>query len=219
MALKTDYQDDVLDGLRKYRTVNNSDGTVSFVDVTEYVTEGDDYGANDINATNSLANTTSGNLATIEETSTASQAYAVGDYMVYNGILYKVTQAITSGGTITVGTNITADKVGDELKGITASLTELESSLVEDHSGLGNYITLSDNDYMVSVYIMPPNTAASAWSLLGTLPAVDFPVRGLSVRGYNDEQYRIDANGKVYYASPTQATRLGTVITYVKQHA
>lgn len=42
-----------------------------------------------------------GNLATIETTTTASQAYAVGDYLVYGGQLYKVTTAIASGGTIT----------------------------------------------------------------------------------------------------------------------
>ena len=55
-ALRTDYIDDVFTGNRKYRMVNNADGTVSFVDVTEYVQTGDTYGAAEINAQNDAIN-------------------------------------------------------------------------------------------------------------------------------------------------------------------
>lgn len=57
---------------------------------------------------------TNGNLATIETTTTASQTYAIGDYLVYSGQLYKVTTAIASGGTIVVtgsGANVAATTV------------------------------------------------------------------------------------------------------------
>lgn len=54
-------------------------------------------------------------LATIEASTTASKAYAVGDYLIANNKIYKVTAAIASGGTITVGTNVTETKVGAEL--------------------------------------------------------------------------------------------------------
>ena len=54
-------------------------------------------------------------LATVESTATASKAYAVKNYLVYNGQLYKVTSAIASGGTITPGTNVTAVKITDEM--------------------------------------------------------------------------------------------------------
>lgn len=60
------------------------------------------------------------NLATIEPTTTASKAYAVGDYFVYSGQLYKVTTAIASGGTIVtsgVSANVEATTVADELGG------------------------------------------------------------------------------------------------------
>lgn len=54
--LKTDYKDDVLDTevneLRKYQMIQNEDGTVSFVDVTEYLQVGDSFGSADINETN-----------------------------------------------------------------------------------------------------------------------------------------------------------------------
>lgn len=51
--LRTDYVDDVLDTskntIRKYKQIQNSNGTVSFVDVTEYLTVGTEFGAKDIN--------------------------------------------------------------------------------------------------------------------------------------------------------------------------
>ena len=69
-ALKTNYKDDVLDTSvntrRKYNMITNSDGTVSFEDVTEYQTEGDTFGAVDINNTNAavmeLYNSKSGKI-------------------------------------------------------------------------------------------------------------------------------------------------------------
>ena len=58
--LKTDYKDDVLDTTqntkRKYQMIDNGDGTVSFEDVTEYIQQGDSFGANDINDTNEEVN-------------------------------------------------------------------------------------------------------------------------------------------------------------------
>ena len=58
--LKTNYVDDKLDTsknqLRKYNMITNDDGTVSFVDVTTYTTQGTSFGAKDINDTNSAIN-------------------------------------------------------------------------------------------------------------------------------------------------------------------
>lgn len=55
------------------------------------------------------------NIATVESSSTASKAYAVGDYLVYNGLLYIVTTAIANGGTITPSTNCTQTNVGTQI--------------------------------------------------------------------------------------------------------
>lgn len=57
--------------------------------------------------------TLAGSLATIE-TSPATANHSVGEYIVYNGQLYKVTTAITAGQSLTVGTNISATSVMDE---------------------------------------------------------------------------------------------------------
>ena len=58
--LKTNYVDDVLDTtknqLRKYQQIQNDDGTVSFVDVTEYTQVGTSFGAKDMNDTNAAIN-------------------------------------------------------------------------------------------------------------------------------------------------------------------
>lgn len=68
--LKTNYVDDVLDTtknqLRKYQQIQNDDGTVSFVDVTEYTQVGTSFGAKDINDTNAAINDVNGNLNEIE---------------------------------------------------------------------------------------------------------------------------------------------------------
>lgn len=56
------------------------------------------------------------NIATTEATTTASKAYTQGDYLILNGKFYRVTSAISSGGTITVGTNVSATTIAAELK-------------------------------------------------------------------------------------------------------
>lgn len=58
--LATDFKDDIMqesmNGKRRYRMVNNSDGTVSFEDVTDYQQVGNSYGAGQINTTNEAVN-------------------------------------------------------------------------------------------------------------------------------------------------------------------
>ena len=68
--LKTNYVDDVLDTtknqLRKYQQIQNDDGTVSFVDVTEYTQVGTSFGAKDINDTNAAINDVNGKLSLLQ---------------------------------------------------------------------------------------------------------------------------------------------------------
>lgn len=79
--LKTNYVDDVLDTtknqLRKYRQIQNDDGTVSFVDVTEYTQVGTSFGAKDINDTNAAINDVNGKL-------TNTYAFLYGNYFAAN---------------------------------------------------------------------------------------------------------------------------------------
>lgn len=54
-------------------------------------------------------------IAPVEKTYKATQNYAQGAYLIVSNILYKVTSAIASGGTITPGTNVTATTLTAEL--------------------------------------------------------------------------------------------------------
>ena len=57
MTLKTDYKNISWTGLRKYQMIENQDGTVSFLDVTEYInTQDAQVLANDLNTNNDLVN-------------------------------------------------------------------------------------------------------------------------------------------------------------------
>ena len=72
MSLKTNYQDAKYDGLKKYKEIDNGDGTISLEDVTEYSQEGSSYGAEDINELNKTVNSTTSDVS--EETTRAKEA-------------------------------------------------------------------------------------------------------------------------------------------------
>jgi len=57
-------------------------------------------------------------ICATEATNKASKNYAVGDYLIYNNTLYKVTTAIAADATLTVGTNITATTIMAEIKAL-----------------------------------------------------------------------------------------------------
>ena len=61
-------------------------------------------------------------IATISASPT-TRAFTAGQYLVYNSQLYRVTANIANGGTLTVGTNITAVSAGGELTTINTAIT------------------------------------------------------------------------------------------------
>lgn len=97
--LKIDYKDDVLNTevneRRKYQMIQNDDGTVSFVDVTDYSQVGDSFGAVDINATNEKCNEINNSLGEMKHSANiignvtgahGSCNNLVCSCFVYNGI-------------------------------------------------------------------------------------------------------------------------------------
>ena len=95
--LKTNYKDDVLDTSknekRKFRMIQNDDGTVSFDDATEYTQQGDAFGAADINATNAKINEQSQSLININKF-TSTNILAVNQDIVMNYdafIMFRIT--------------------------------------------------------------------------------------------------------------------------------
>lgn len=95
------------DGSSELVTVAAEEGTVS--------AEGTEWGAayaNDLETRiDAETHLLEGNFGTVETTTTASKAYAVGQCLTLNGQLYKVIAAISKGATLVVGTNIAVHSV------------------------------------------------------------------------------------------------------------
>ena len=81
--------------------------------------------------------------ASIESGAFASKAYNAGDFLVKDGILYKVTNAIAEGDALTVGTNIALDTVASELSEIKSNLP---NGLTVDILADANSFNLTDLD-------------------------------------------------------------------------
>lgn len=73
-TLPVNYKDDILnstmDGKRRYRMITNSDGTVSFEDVTTYDQVGSNFGAAQLNAANTAVNASADSNKIIDDLST-----------------------------------------------------------------------------------------------------------------------------------------------------
>ena len=62
-----------------------------------------------------------------EASATSTHAYAVGDYFIYNNVLYQATAAIAVGATIVPDTNCTTTNVTSELIQLNTSLTNKQN--------------------------------------------------------------------------------------------
>ena len=109
-----------------------------------------------------------GNFATVEESTTASQAYKVGEYLILNGLLYRVTTAIAADDTIAVGTNVTQTTVGDEMAN---NILYFASQAVSAASTAADICTITDSritaDHVVTecVWASPSNiTTDVSWT-------------------------------------------------------
>ena len=83
-----------------------------------------------------------GDFATVETTGAASRAYKVGEYLTYNGHLYRVTTAISSGGAITPGTNVVQTTVGAEIAN--RVLWWQSKSIASTGGSSGTLLTITD---------------------------------------------------------------------------
>lgn len=65
-----------------------------------------------------------GDIATVESSPTAA-AHSVGEFLLYEGRLYKVTAAISAGTNLILGTNVSAANIGNELKSLQDSVSSI----------------------------------------------------------------------------------------------
>ena len=89
--------------------------------------------------TKSVARTTLGvpadsGIATVE-TSPASAAHSVGEYITYNSTFYRVKAAISANDALVVGTNIEAASVGSAIKNLQDSVNKAPENRYYPQSG------------------------------------------------------------------------------------
>lgn len=109
--------------------------------------------------------------AAVESSTTASQAYVAGDYVVVNGVLRHVTSSITKGSTIS-NSNSRATNVGDEMKAIANRDTH-------GSNGNGDWWKFASGFMICSKSVTFTTTCTSQWysfyetplQNLGTMPA------------------------------------------------
>lgn len=128
------------------------------------------YGFND-DKTKFDLNTILENFGTVETGSTASQAYAAGDLLVYGSQLCKVSSSIAQGDALAVGTNI------EEITVAAVSITPPNYELTETlwHETPNNPFTRTINvakDGWYSLYVVKL-TASSLTAALDVFVSID----------------------------------------------
>lgn len=101
----------------------------------------------------------------IENGDTASRTYNPGEYIVRNGVYYKVTQTIASGTAFNVGFNIEEKSVGEEITEINSNLSDF-SHYEEIYTNGTNYVRIYYNNTN-AVKLLDVN--------LSTLEAINIP--------------------------------------------
>lgn len=118
--------------------------------------------ANYPTAQTEINNTLAGSIATIE-TSPATANHSVGEYIVYNGQLYKVTSAITAGQSLAVGTNIIATNIADEFSSATTATLLWEGNFTGTGSitvdGLSDWLVVGYSNTENNLYLLTGSTA------------------------------------------------------------
>lgn len=109
--------------------------------------------SSDTYANKSLA--TEQQLAYVETGTTASRAYSTGEYFCWNGLLYRATAAISSGGTFTPGTNCVQTTLASQIRLATATWTTGSGGTVSTGLNVSTAKILSAFaiGYDISVYL------------------------------------------------------------------
>ena len=153
--LQVDFKDDVLQaamaGKRKYRVIQNEDGTISLEDVTEYSQVGSNFGAAQMNATNMAVNESFDknkvidyldDIAANEQAGYAAGALAVrelnGNLFFKSGESIDLTGLVLDGYITQSGTRIVLSiPVGKKLDHIKTAKTNLVTGIVRQN---GKYL-------------------------------------------------------------------------------
>lgn len=144
MALKTNFTDDILaesmNGKRQYNVTENSNGTKSLEDVTDYQSVGSTFSAKDMNETNAAVNQVYDDMG---DEFNPEVDYAVGDYTIRNNKVWKFTTAHPAGAWDE--SHVKATKILSEARELTENLTEYVSM---------KYVSTGDSDVHIKFKII-----------------------------------------------------------------
>lgn len=131
MALKTNFTDDILaesmNGKRQYNVTENSNGTKSLEDVTDYQSVGSTFSAKDMNETNATVNQAYDDIG---DEFNSEVDYAVGDYTIRNNKIWKFTTAHPAGAWDE--SHVKATKILSEARELTENVTWKQLLLIEN---------------------------------------------------------------------------------------
>lgn len=187
MALKTNFTDDILaesmNGKRQYNVTENSNGTKSLEDVTDYQSVGSTFSAKDMNETNATVNQAYDDIG---DEFNPEVDYAVGDYTIHNNKVWKFTTAHPAGAWDE--SHVKATKILSEARELTENLTWQLAGEVKGKKEI--LIPASAKEIYVEV--------GSDTSKLGT---VTIPVIRLSEKDIKYNLYELYLNGQQYIRS------------------
>ena len=140
MALKTNFTDDILsesmNGKRQYNVTENSNGTKSLEDATDYQSVGSTFSAKDMNETNAAVNQAYDDMG---DEFNPEVDYAVGDYTIRNNKVWKFTTAHPAGAWDE--SHVKATKILSEARELTEKMDAdkiiIGTSLINFNSGIG----------------------------------------------------------------------------------
>lgn len=118
MALRTNYKNDVFEGNRKYTLTQGRDGKYEIIDSTNYTVQGDTFGANDINATNSAVNALQGLRQVLVDVSKWSNTAPYTQEISVPGI--------TSADSPTVGLYLSGQESADAVKAMNKAFAMID---------------------------------------------------------------------------------------------
>lgn len=155
MALKTNFTDDILsesmNGKRQYNVTENSNGTKSLEDVTDYQSVGSTFSAKDMNETNAAVNQAYDDMG---DEFNPEVDYAVGDYTIRNNKVWKFTTAHPAGAWDE--SHVKATKILSEARELTEKMTSVigfpdysnSEILITNKKGSG---TIAENGWLAII--------------------------------------------------------------------
>lgn len=133
-------------------------------------------------------------VAQKESSATSAHAYAVGNYLILGGILYKVTAPIAIGDTIAAGTNVESVTIGGELEEIKGDIPTQPSDIGAQDEILVSGILKGDGQGGVSA--ATPGTDYGTYSKpSGGIPSTDMTSAVQTSLRKADTAYQKPSNG------------------------